>query len=118
MMVHPTGSGQDWTPMNYKYSELRLDSLISYLKDDKINLSPVFQRGHVWPIGTRRKLVRNIVQGKPIPAIFLYKELDKSRYFYYILDGKQRIEALILFIANQTKGPGARLSIPKWASYF
>ena len=104
--------------MNYKYSELRLDSLISYLRENKINLSPVFQRGHVWPIGTRRKLVRNIVQGKPIPAVFLYKELDESRYFYYILDGKQRIESLILFIGTQTQGPGARMSVPEWASYF
>jgi len=117
-MITYSPKGPNRNPMNYKYSELRLDSLISYLKDDKINLSPVFQRGHVWPIGTRRKLVRNIVQGKPIPAVFLYKELEKDRYSYYILDGKQRIESLILFIASQTKGAGMRMSIPAWASYF
>jgi hypothetical protein len=102
--------------MIYRNSELRLDSLITYLNEDKINLSPVFQRGHVWPVATRRKLVRNIIQGKPIPAIFIYKEASGSRYSYNILDGKQRVESLILFIGLQP--PGKRLSIPNWASYF
>jgi len=105
-----------WSQMIYRNSELRLDSLITYLNEDKINLSPVFQRGHVWPVPTRRKLVRNIIQGKPIPAIFIYKEASGSRYSYNILDGKQRVESLILFIGTQP--PDKRLSIPNWASYF
>jgi hypothetical protein len=95
-----------------------MDSMISYLNDDKINLSPVFQRGHVWKVGTRRKLVRNIVLGRPIPAIFIYKEPSGSRYSYNILDGKQRVESLILFIGNQRSGAGERMAIPGWAKYF
>ena len=103
--------------MIYRNSEIRLDQMIGYLNDDKVNLSPVFQRGHVWTVATRRKLVRNVVQGRPIPAIFIYKEPSGSRYSYNILDGKQRIESLILFIANQTGG-GGRLAIQQWAKYF
>ena len=105
--------------MIYRNSELRLDSMITYLNDDKINLSPVFQRGHVWKVGTRRKLVRNIVLGRPIPAIFIYKEPSGARYSYNILDGKQRVESLILFIGNQRgRGAGDRMAIPDWAKYF
>jgi hypothetical protein len=45
-------------------------------------------------------LVKNIVHGRPIPAIFLYKEEVGSKYTYNILDGKQRLETLLLFIGN------------------
>ena len=101
--------------MNYRYTELRLDAMIGYLNDDKINLSPVFQRGHVWKLKTRTKLIRNIVLGRPIPAIFIYKEPSGSQYAYNMVDGKQRVESLILFFGNEKAG---KMSIPGWAKYF
>ncbi len=61
-----------------------------------------------------QKVVRNIVLGKPIPAIFLYKEAAGSRYSYNILDGKQRLESLILFIAATRTD----LRLPAWRRYF
>ncbi len=74
----------------------------------------VFQRGHVWPLTVRQKLIKNILLGKPIPAIFLYKEATGSKYTYNILDGKQRLESIILFISNER----GDWSIPKWTRYF
>jgi hypothetical protein len=100
--------------MNYRNSEMKLDQLVGYLNEEKINLSPVFQRGHVWKLKDRKKLVVNIVQGKPIPAIFLYKEPSGTRYSYNILDGKQRLESLILFIGNDQ----AQFRIERWDRYF
>jgi hypothetical protein len=44
-----------------------------------------------------------VVQGRPIPAIFLYREPSGEKYAYNILDGKQRLESLILFIGNKRK---------------
>ena len=100
--------------MKFKNSEMKIDQLVSYLNEEKINLSPAFQRGHVWKPATRRKLLRNIVLGRPIPAIFLYKEASGSKYSYNILDGKQRLESLILFIASERTD----FSIPNWRNYF
>ncbi len=100
--------------MYYRNSEMKVDQLVNYLNDEKINLSPVFQRGHVWTVGTRRQLIKNIVQGRPIPAIFLYKEASGSRYSYNILDGKQRLESLILFIGSKRQD----FSIQRWDRYF
>jgi Protein of unknown function DUF262 len=100
--------------MNYRNTEMKLDQLVSYLNEQKINLSPAFQRGHVWSLRTRRKLIANIVQGRPIPAIFLYKEASGARYSYNILDGKQRLESLILFIGNRRQG----FAVSTWAKYF
>src|SRR5262249_2650626 len=45
--------------------------------------------------------MKNMVAGRPIPAIFLYKEASGSRYNYNILDGKRRLESLLLFVGNQ-----------------
>ena len=84
--------------MDYSNSEMKVDQLIGYFNDGKINLVPSFQRGHVWKTKTRAGLVKNMVLGRPIPAIFLYKEPVGSKYSYNILDGKQRLESLLLFI--------------------
>ncbi len=100
--------------MNYKNSEIKIIDLINHLKSGKINLSPIFQRGRVWKIKLRKKLLQNMVDLKPIPAIFLYKKESGETYTYNILDGKQRIESLILFIGNQRNN----LKIDNWNDYF
>lgn len=101
--------------MNYRNSEIKINDLINNLNKNKINLSPVFQRGHVWNTSQRRKLIINMIASKPIPAIFLYKEAKGSTYTYSILDGKQRIESIILFIGSQRTDD---LNISKWNAYF
>lgn len=108
-----SSAGLEYT-MLYRNSELRVDQIVTYLNDEKINLSPVFQRGHVWPLTVRKKLIKNILQGKPIPAIFLYKEPSGSKYSYNILDGKQRLESLILFIGYDRDD----MRITQWKRYF
>jgi uncharacterized protein with ParB-like and HNH nuclease domain len=86
--------------MHYSNSEMKLDQLVGYFRERKINLIPPFQRGHVWKLNARQRLIENIVRGRPIPAIFLYKQADGSKFTYNILDGKQRLESLLLFIGN------------------
>lgn len=100
--------------MKYKNSEMKIDELVGYFRDGKISLIPPFQRGSVWSPTLRRKLIENMVRGRPIPAIFLYKEAAGSKYSYNILDGKQRLESLLLFIG----GRRGDLSIPDWSDYF
>jgi hypothetical protein len=100
--------------MNYRNSEMKVDQIVNYFNEEKINLAPVFQRGHVWRLSVRRKLIENMVQGKPIPAIFIYKETAGSKYSYNILDGKKRLESLILFIGSQRSD----LKIDRWKHYF
>jgi uncharacterized protein with ParB-like and HNH nuclease domain len=86
--------------MDYRNSEMKLDQLIGYFNEKKINLIPPFQRGHVWKLPARQELMKNMIAGRPIPAIFLYKEARGSRYTYNILDGKQRLESLLLFVGD------------------
>lgn len=100
--------------MIYRNAEIKVEQLITYFNAKKINLSPAFQRGHVWTTNQRRKLLRNMLYKKPIPAIFLYKEAAGASYIYNILDGKQRLESLILFIGNKRND----LAVTTWRDYF
>jgi hypothetical protein len=83
MLSHSQERGQK--SMDYRNLDLKVDQFVAYLNEGKINLIPPFQRGHVWNLQTRRKLIENIVQGRPIPAIFLYREASGARYDYNIL---------------------------------
>jgi len=89
--------------MIYANKEMKIDALVGYINANKINLIPAFQRGQVWTPTLRKKLVTNMIMGRPIPAIFLYKEESGSMFAYNILDGKQRLESLILFIGDKHK---------------
>lgn len=62
---------------------MKIDQLVSYLNEERINLAPPLQRGHVWPVGTKRKLLQDTAEcgrGQPTPAVFLYKEASDSKY--------------------------------------
>lgn len=103
--------------MKYFPDSLKIGELIAYFQEGKIGLVPPFQRGRVWSLKLRQKLLVNIVAGKPIPAIFLYKEAtseESSLFTYNILDGKQRLESLLLFIGDERP----ELRVPNWKSYF
>jgi len=99
--------------MDYRNTETKLDQLVGYFNEEKINLSPIFQRGRVWNLNTRKELIKNIVRHRPIPAIFLYKDEAGSKYSYNILDGKQRLESIVMFIGSDNK----EFAIKTWSKY-
>ena len=99
--------------MEYRNTEIKLETLVTYFNEERVNLNPVFQRGSVWKIGDRRELVKNVVLGRPIPAIFVYKDVAGSKYVFNILDGKQRLESILLFIGSAR----ADFKIDTWAKY-
>jgi len=61
----------------------------------------------------RKELIKNIVRHRPIPAIFLYKDEAGAKYSYNILDGKQRLESIIMFIG----GANRKFAITTWHKY-
>ena len=99
--------------MYYENTQIKLDALIGYFNERKMNLSPVFQRGRAWSLPMRQELIKNIVRHRPIPAIFLYKEESDAKYSYNILDGKQRLESILLFIGDRNP----KLKISNWGEY-
>ncbi len=63
-----------------------------------LNLSPGFQRDSVWTERDRAKLVDSIVRNYPLPSIFLYRRESNGEIVYDVIDGKQRIESILMFM--------------------
>ena len=93
--------------MKYANKEMKIGHIIASFNQNQINLIPPFQRGTVWNLKARQRLLVNMLRERPIPAIFLYREPSGDQFSYNILDGKQRLESLILFVGD--KNPGLKV---------
>jgi hypothetical protein len=100
--------------MKYENKEMTINEVVSSFNQDRISLIPPFQRNTVWTLKKRQKLIINMLSKKPIPAIFFYMDAEGPQFVYNILDGKQRLETLVLFIGNEHDN----LKINKAVDYF
>ncbi|MDY6953381.1 MAG: DUF262 domain-containing protein [Thermodesulfobacteriota bacterium] len=81
----------------YKPGSKTIQEIDGLFKDNKLNLSPGFQRASVWTATDRRNLIKSILHGYPLPAIFLYKRQADGDIVYDVIDGKQRLESIFMF---------------------
>jgi hypothetical protein len=75
-----------------------VQDIVNLYEDGHLNLSPGFQRDSVWTERDRAKLVDSIMRNYPIPAIFLYRRSSDGEIIYDVIDGKQRIESILMFM--------------------
>ena len=86
----------------------------------QLDLDPPYQRRSVWTLKDRKFFLDSVFRGYPCPAVFLHKEADirAGRMIYRVVDGKQRLETVILFAGNSlAMDPGygdPRLGGRKW----
>lgn len=72
-------------------------TLTNMIKKGNINFDLAVQRGMAWDIYRKSLLIHSILQGFPIPAIYLTKENG----VYSALDGKQRCNTIADYISNK-----------------
>lgn len=80
------------------FGEHTINQLSLMFRENQINLNPGFQRRSVWTSLDRRRLIQSIVSGYPLPSIFLYRRNVDGRLIYDVIDGKQRLETLLMFM--------------------
>lgn len=61
-------------------------------------LAPDFQRNDIWDLKHKSELIESILMGFPIPLIYLFENENGIRQ---VIDGKQRITALKMFLNNE-----------------
>jgi hypothetical protein len=79
------------------FGEHTINQFILMFRNRQINLEPGFQRQSVWTLSDRRRLIESIVAGYPLPSVFLYQRSPRGRLTYDVIDGKQRIETILMF---------------------
>lgn len=77
-----------------------VNELVLMFKAGQLNLEPGFQRKSVWGWVDRRRLVQTLVEHCPVPSIFLYERHEYGSVKYDVIDGKQRIETILMFLAE------------------
>lgn len=75
-----------------------ITDLVNLHARHQLNLDPGFQRQSVWAERDRSKLIDSILRNYPLPAIFIYKREDNGRIIYDVIDGKQRLESILMFM--------------------
>jgi hypothetical protein len=78
-----------------------LPQIIDFVVKKKwVNLRPEYQRRLVWSQKKKSLFIESLLMNIPVPAVFLY-ESDLSRY--EVMDGQQRLNAIVEFYDNQLK---------------
>jgi hypothetical protein len=74
----------------------------------KYNFEPPYQRpSEVWSPSKQSFLIDTILKNFPMPPIFLHQHIDAStgKTMYDVIDGKQRLGAILAFIKNEIATP-------------
>lgn len=89
---------------SFSLGRLDIVDLFEWKKSKKLVYQTYFQRQFVWREKDKKDLIDTIMQGLPIPAIFIcdagtdFMSLSKK---YNVLDGRQRLESIFEFLENK-----------------
>ena len=76
-----------------------LEFFNDYEQNGKYNLSPIYQRENLWKDKEKSYFIDSIFCGKPIPSIYTTYNGDSNSHD--IIDGKQRLQAIVSFFHNE-----------------
>lgn len=78
---------------------LSIQSVYSWYSDDQLFVNRRYQRKLVWTLEEKQKLIDSILKKYPVPAILIAETEGKNSTFE-IIDGLQRLHAILSFIEN------------------
>ncbi len=74
-----------------------VQSLYSWYGEDKLHVNRRYQRKLVWTLEEKQRLIESILRKYPVPAI-LIAERESEPGSYEIIDGLQRLHAIVSFV--------------------
>lgn len=83
--------------MKCETTTLDIETIVNRIQNGDIDLQPDFQRGEIWTIPKRRKLIDSILRGWKIPPVHF---VVGDEYVEEVLDGQQRLAAIRDFYCN------------------
>lgn len=71
-------------------------------KENSLELAPPFQRKPVWSMNNKSFLIDTIINGLPIPEIYIQIKTDsEGNAKYIVIDGQQRLRAVLEFLDGE-----------------
>lgn len=80
-----------------------ISDFIEWHESKKLVLSPEFQRRDVWSVTAKAFLADTILRGKPFPKIILMQDFVDGRTVRIVVDGQQRLRAILDFYGDGIK---------------
>lgn len=82
--------------MDLKAIDPDIDTIFNRIKNDEWNLQPDFQRGEVWSLAKKQRLIDSLLRGWHVPPIHLIQVegTSGSGCSEVVLDGQQRLTAI------------------------
>lgn len=74
-----------------------IQSVYNWFREDRLFVNRRYQRKLVWTLEEKQKLIDSILKRYPVPAILLAEKEDNTGT-YEIIDGLQRLHAILSFI--------------------
>jgi hypothetical protein len=81
-------------------------STIATMVSSQIDVAPEFQRRDVWDQKKQSKFIESLIMNVPVPPVFLGENTYGK---YVVLDGRQRLTALVKFLNNEYKLVGLKV---------
>ena len=83
--------------MKCESTELEIETIVNRIKNEDMDLQPDFQRGEIWTLQKKQKLIDSILRGWKIPPIHV---IHNNQSIDEVLDGQQRLAAIRDFYDN------------------
>jgi hypothetical protein len=78
-----------------------IQSLYGYYLNDTFLVNRRYQRKLVWTIDEKRSFIDSIIKGYPVPLVLLAEISTNPRRLFEIIDGMQRLNAIVSFIEQE-----------------
>lgn len=98
----------NFAKLNRESTRITISEFYERYQLGKYNFDPEYQRrGDVWSSDKQSFLIDSILKNYPMPPIFLHQVIDSSTGAtkYNVIDGKQRLSAILKFISNEVELP-------------
>ena len=85
-----------WESYSHPISDIR-----DWNNNKRLELRPDFQRNEVWSKAAQIMLIDTIIQGIPIPKIYIKSIMNNGNTYRVVIDGQQRLTAILKFVQNE-----------------
>lgn len=87
---------------NFDSRTYSINDFLEWDDNDQLELSPIFQRRSVWTDTARSFFMDTIMEGKPIPKVFVRQKLNPQtrKSVREVVDGQQRLRTILSFMKD------------------
>ncbi len=89
--------------MKINYAQPDLETIVKRIDSRELNLQPNFQRGEVWSLAKKQRLIDSILRDWHVPPVHVI-ELDDGKQ--EVLDGQQRLVSIRDFVHGNLRVDG------------